>query len=138
LSHRHPIPNHPARLRHADLLIVLRIGLARPGPSRQFRRGVLGSSFPWLRNHFADGGYAGDKLQDVLKELGHWTIEIVKRRDVANGLVSLPRHQVVERTFAWVNRSRRLARHVEVTIESAVAWLYIASVTLMSRRLAAA
>jgi hypothetical protein len=43
----------------------------------------------------------------------------------------------VERTIAWLNRNRRLAKDVEATIESSVTWLYIASVKLMSRRLAA-
>ena len=95
------------------------------------------SSFPWLRHVFADGGYVGDKLQDALKALGDWTIEIVKRSDVAKGFVLLPRRWVVERTLAWLNRNRRLAKDVEATIESAVTWLYIASVKLMSRRLAA-
>ena len=96
------------------------------------------SSFPWLRHVFADGGYAGEKLQDALENLGDWTIEIVKRSDVAKGFVLLPRRWVVERTFAWLNRNRRLAKDVEATIESAVTWLYIASVKLMSRRLATA
>jgi transposase len=96
------------------------------------------SSFPWLRHVFADGGYAGDKLHDALKTLGAWTIEIVKRSDVAKGFVLLPRRWVVERTFAWLNRNRRLAKDVKATIESAVTWIYIASVKLMSRRLAAA
>ncbi len=96
------------------------------------------SSFPWLCHIFADGGYAGDKLLDALKNLGDWTIEIVKRSDVAKGFVLLPRRWVVERTLAWLNRNRRLAKDVEATIESAVTWLYIASVKLMSRRLAAA
>jgi transposase len=49
------------------------------------------SSFPWLRHVFADGGYAGEKLQDALENLGDWTIEIVKRSDVAKGFVLLPR-----------------------------------------------
>lgn len=96
------------------------------------------SSFPWLRHVFADGGYAGDKLQDALENLGDWTIEIVKRSDIAKGFVLLPRRWVVERTFAWLNCNRRLAKDVEATIESAVTWLYIASVKLMSRRLPAA
>ena len=96
------------------------------------------SSFPWLRHVFADGGYAGDKLQDALENLGDWTIEIVKRSGIAKGFVLLPRRWVVERTFAWLNRNRRLAKDVEATIESAVTWLYIASVKLMSRRLAVA
>ncbi|MCW8309564.1 transposase, partial [Acidiphilium sp. PA] len=94
--------------------------------------------FPWLRHVFADGGYAGDKLKAALEDLGKWTVEIVKRSDAAKGFVLLPRRWVVERTFAWLNRNRRLAKDVEATIESATAWIYIASVKLMSRRLAIA
>ncbi len=96
------------------------------------------SAFPWLRHVFADGGYAGDKLKVALETLGDWTIEIVKRSDAAKGFVLLPRRWVVERTFAWLNRNRRLAKDFEATIQSAVTWLYIASVKLMARRLAAA
>jgi transposase len=98
----------------------------------------VSSLYPWLRYVFADGGYAGDKLKNALEGLGKWTIEIVKRSDAAKGFVLLPRRWVVERTFAWLNRNRRLAKDVEATIESAVTWLYIASVKLMSRRLATA
>lgn len=96
----------------------------------------VSSLYPWLRHVFADGGYAGDKLKDALKSLGDWTIEIVKRSDVAKGFVLLPRRWVVERTIAWLNRNRRLAKDVEASIESSTTWLYIASVKLMSRRLA--
>jgi transposase len=97
----------------------------------------LGSAFPWLHHIFADGGYAGDKLKDALAKLGDWTIEIIKRSDAAKGFILLPRRWVVERTFAWLNRNRRLAKDVEASVESAVSWLFIASVKLMSRRLAA-
>ena len=93
--------------------------------------------YPWLRYVFADGGYAGDKLKGALEGLGNWTIEIVKRPDAAKGFILLPRRWVVERAIAWLNRNRRLAKDVEATIESSVTWLYIASVKLMSRRLAA-
>jgi transposase len=96
------------------------------------------SGFPWLRHVFADGGYVGDKLKGALAKLGEWTIEIVKRSAIAKGFVLLPRRWVVERTFAWLNRNRRLAKDVEGSIESSTAWLYIASVKLMSRRLVAA
>jgi transposase len=115
----------------------------------------LGSAFPWLHHIFADGGYAGPKLQDALNNLGDWTLEIVKRSDTAKGFVLLPRRwatlpkvprarargmavEGVERTFAWLNRNRRLAKDVEGSIESAVTWLFIATVKLMSRRLAVA
>ncbi len=67
-----------------------------------------------------------------------WTIKIVKRSDAAKDFVLLPRCWVVERTLAWLRRHRRLANDVDATIESAVTWLYIASVKLTSRRLAVA
>ena len=94
--------------------------------------------FPWLRHVFADAAYAGDILKVALAKLGDWSVENVKRPDAAKGFVLLPRRWVVERTFAWLSRNRRLAKDFEATIESAVTWLYIASVKLMSRRLAAA
>ena len=94
--------------------------------------------YPWLRHVFADGGYAGEKLAQALPALGAWTIEIVKRSEAAKGFVVLPRRWVVERTLAWLNRNRRLAKDFEATIKSAAAWLYIASVKLLSRRLARA
>ena len=92
--------------------------------------------FPWLRHIFADGGYAGDKLKDALRRIGKWTIEIIKRSDAAKGFEVLPRRWVVERTLAWLNRNRRLAKDFEQTIASATAWLFIASVQLFTRRLA--
>ena len=97
----------------------------------------LSGAFPWLRHVFADGAYSGDKLQGELAKLGKWTMEIVKRSDAAKGFVLLPRRWVVERSIAWLNRNRRLAKDFEATIESATTWLYVASVKLMVRRRAA-
>ena len=71
-------------------------------------------------------------MRGALENLGTWTIEITKRSYLAKGFVLLPRRWVVERTLAWLNRNRRLAKDFEATIESAVTWLYIASVKLMS------
>jgi transposase len=73
-----------------------------------------------------------------LARLGRWTIAIVKRTDHATGFHVLPRRWVVERTFAWLNRNRRLAKDFETTIASAEAWIYLASVQLLARRLAQA
>ena len=92
--------------------------------------------FPWLRHVFADGGYAGKKLKQALRKLGKWTIQIVKRSDKAKGFEIIPRRWVVERTLAWLNRNRRLAKDFERTIESTAAWLFMASVQLMTRRIA--
>ncbi len=94
------------------------------------------SSFPWLRHVFADGGYAGDKLRHALAGRGDWTIEIIKRSDIAQSFELLPRRWVVERTFAWLGRNRRLAKDFETTLESSTAWLFMASVQLMTRRVA--
>jgi putative transposase len=91
---------------------------------------------PWLRHVFADGGYAGDKLKDAMRGHGRWTIEIVKRSDTAKGFVVLPRRWVVERTFAWLGRCRRLAKDWEKSIESATAFAHIASIRMLTRRIA--
>ena len=96
------------------------------------------SAFPWLRHVFADGGYAGPKLTEALAKPGTWTLEIIKRSDTAEGFVLLPRRWVVERTFAWFGRNRRLAKDFEKTIESAEAWLLIASIQLLTQRIARA
>ena len=93
-------------------------------------------SFPWLRHVFADGGYAGKKLMAALAKIGKWTEQIVKRSDKAKGFEVIPKRWVVERTFAWLGRNRRLAKDFERTIESATAWLYLASIQLMTRRIA--
>ena len=61
-----------------------------------------------------------------------WTIEIIKRSDATKGFVLLPRRWVVERTFAWLGRNRRLTKDFETTLESSTAWLLIASVQLMT------
>jgi transposase len=91
-----------------------------------------------LRHVFADGGYAGDKLRNALTKIGTWTLEIIKRSDAAKGFKLLPRRWVVERTIAWLNRNRRLAKDFERTIESATTWLFIASVNQITRRIASA
>lgn len=92
--------------------------------------------FPWMRHVFADGGYAGKKLRGALTKMGEWTLEIIKRSDHAKGFEILPRRWVVERTFAWLGRSRRLAKDWERTIGSALAWLFIAHIRILTRRLA--
>lgn len=94
------------------------------------------SLYPWLRHLFADAAYAGDKLAHALGELGRFTIEVIRRCDAAKGFEILPRRWVVERTFAWLGRCRRLAKDFEATIESATAWIFLAHIRLLTRRLA--
>jgi putative transposase len=92
--------------------------------------------FPWLRHIFADGGYAGEKLRAALHGQGVWTLEIIKRSDTAQGFEVLPRRWVVERTFAWLGRCRRLAKDWKKTSARSTASDLVASIRMMSRRLA--
>ena len=97
---------------------------------------AIRTRFPWLRHVFADGGYAGEKLRSALVGMGKWTIEIIKRSDKAKGFEVLPRRWVVERTFAWLGRCRRLAKDWERSIASSTAWALIASIRMLTRRTA--
>ena len=72
----------------------------------------------------------------ALAAYDRWTLEIVKRSDRAKSFALLPRRWVAERTLAWLNRNRRLAKDFEAQIATAAAWLMLASVKLLSRRLA--
>jgi putative transposase len=120
------------------------VGLRVHEADIQDRDGAVGlltsirSLYPWLRHLFADGAYAGDKLRLALAERGRWVIEVVRRCDAAKGFEVLPRRWVVERTFAWLGRCRRLAKDFEATIASAVAWILIAHIRMLTRRLARA
>ena len=92
-------------------------------------------AYPSLSRFFADGGYAGQKLAAAIAHIDHLAIEIVRRSD-AHRFVVLPRRWVVERTIAWLNRCRRLAKDWEASVASAEAWLIIASIRRMTRRIA--
>jgi transposase len=92
--------------------------------------------WPWLLHVFANGGYAGDKLKKRLQKIGKWTLEIIERSDKAKGFEILPRRWVVERTFAWLGRCRRLAKDFEKSVASAEAWITIAHIRMLTRRLA--
>lgn len=97
---------------------------------------VLGKQFPLLATLFADGAYAGpifrEGLQTIRPQLG---IEIVKRSDNAKGFEVLPKRWIVERTIAWLNRCRRLAKDWENLTCNALAFLKLASIRLMLRKL---
>jgi len=89
-------------------------------------------SFPFIERAFADSAYGARRVTDA----SPITIEIIKRLADQTGFQVLPRRWVVERSFAWINRNRRLAKDFEGTIASAEAFLYAASVMLLTRRLA--
>jgi putative transposase len=98
----------------------------------------LGRQFPRLRHIFADRVYRGQKLLDAIADSGKWTIQIVTRSQSVGTFKAEPKRWVIERTLAWLGRSRRLAKDFEATIASAEAWVLIASIRLLSRRLAKA
>jgi transposase len=98
----------------------------------------LRQTFPSLRHVFADRVYRGPQLQGAIADCGPWTMQIVERPPGVKGFQLLPRRWVVERTFAWFGRSRRLAKDFEATIASATAWVLLANLRLLSRRLAGA
>ena len=90
--------------------------------------------FPFIQKVFADGIYAGQKLATATSVV----VEIVRKLPDQVGFHVLPWRWVVERFFAWINRNRRLAKDFETTIASAVAWLLIAHIRILTRRLAKA
>ena len=92
--------------------------------------------FPFIEVIYADGGYQGPKMAGVMARTGAWRIEIVKRNDVPRFEV-LPKRWIVERTFAWISRNRRLARDFERHVRFAVAFIRLAMIRIMLRRLAA-
>jgi len=92
--------------------------------------------YPFLVKLYADGGYQGPVFRDALRRIfAQIDVEIVKRSDVANGFVVLPKRWVVERTLAWLGRCRRLAKDWECLNHKARAFLLLASIRLMVRRL---
>lgn len=92
--------------------------------------------FQRLQKVWADGAYAGPKLGDWVQEKCHWILEIIKRSDTVKGFVVLPKRWVVERSFSWLGRNRRLSKDYERLPESSEAFVYIAAIRLMIKRLA--
>jgi transposase len=93
-------------------------------------------SFPTVTHVFADGGYAGDKLKDALAAVDGPSIEVVKRPPRVTGFVVIARRWVVERTFSWLGRCRRLAKDWEALIASSDAWVFIAEIQISARYIA--
>jgi putative transposase len=88
---------------------------------------------------WADSKYHNHGLHEWIatESRGTWRLEVVRRPEGSKGLVLLPKRWVVERTFGWLNRSRRLSKDFEALPETTETWIRIAMIHLMVRRLAA-
>jgi transposase len=97
---------------------------------------TLCGMYPFLKKLFADAAYQGPGFHKVLaRVLPHLETEIVRRSDQAKGFVVLPKRWIVERTIAWLNRCRRLAKDWENLNRKGLAFLRLASIRLMLRKL---
>jgi transposase len=97
---------------------------------------TLFGQFPFLKKLFADSGYAGPVFHDALANtMPCLAIEIVRRSDQAKGFLVLPKRWIVERTIGWLGRCRRLAKDWENLNHTALAFLHLASIRLMLRKL---
>ncbi len=90
---------------------------------------------PRLEKLWADGGYSG-KLEQWVEQFAGWKLDIVRRSDTAKGFEVLPRRWIVERTFAWLNRYRRLSKDYEYFAQTGENFIYLAMINLMLHRLA--
>jgi len=119
------------------LLLIVVVHVAsiqdRDGAKLLFSR--IAQCFPRLKLIWADGGYAG-KLVDWVKTACGWILEIVKRPDDVKGFVVLPRRWVVERTFGWQGRCRRMSKDYEGLPECSESMIYISMTRVMLKRLA--
>jgi putative transposase len=111
---------HPADFQDRDGLWLL---LAR-----------MAHRFARLVRLIADGGYAG-RMEQIVPRVFGWTLQIVKRSAGTRGFVVLPKRWIVERTLAWIGRSRRLSKDYEERPESSEALIYLSMIHLMLRRL---
>ena len=113
---------HPANLQDRDGGLLLLMALA--------------DRFPSLRKLFADAAYQGPKFAQALATLRPELVpEIVTRSDQQKGFVVLPKRWIVERTLAWLNRCRRLTKDFEHRTRQALAFVYLASIRVMLRKL---
>jgi putative transposase len=109
-------------------------------PEREGGLALLGTVLPWLRwfrKLWVDGGYTGEHFaREVRSHRPKLVVEVVRRSDSARGFQVLPKRWIVERTFGWLMRHRRLVRDYEATASSAESMVHLAMIRLMLRRLA--
>jgi len=89
--------------------------------------------FPFIDRIFADAGYQGPKMAKAVATTGSWRLEVVKRSDL-HRFVALPKRWIVERTFAWISRNRRLARDYERYTTTVAAFVRLAMIRIMLKR----
>lgn len=90
--------------------------------------------FPRLKLIWADGGYAGQLITWMMM-FGQWILEIIKRNTDLTTFVVLPRRWIVERTFGWFSKYRRLSKDYESLPSSSEAMIQLAMINLMLHRL---
>ena len=90
--------------------------------------------WPFIVRIFADAGYQGPRAASAAARTGSWAIEVVKRTE-AHKFIVLPKRWIVERTLAWISRNRRLMRDFERQARTVVAFVRLAMIKLMLRRL---
>jgi putative transposase len=117
------------------LLVVVHVASIQDRDGARLLLAKAKGLFPRLQRIWADGGYAGKLIGWVL-ETCSWVLEIIKRSDAVKGFKLLPRRWVVERTFGWLGRFRRLSKDYERLPESSEAMVYWGMTRLMVRRLA--
>ena len=92
--------------------------------------------FVFLERLIADGAYSGTETAAAAKRDGKVSLEVVRRSDTAKGFVVVTKRWIVERTFGWLGRCRRLAKDFENLTRTQIAFVQLAMIRLMTRRIA--
>ena len=90
---------------------------------------------PRLKKIWADGAYTGEKLAGWLEEQGEWELQILERSADTEGFAVLPHRWIVERTLGWLMRNRRLSKDYERLVQSSEAFIEVAMIRLILKRL---
>ena len=120
------------------------LGLAVTPASVQDRDGFLPllkqvrRLFVFLKRLFADGSYSGTETAAAVKRIGGMRLEVVRRSDQARGFVLLAKRWIVARTFGWLGRRWRLATDFAHLTRTQLAFVQLAMIRLMMRRIARA
>ena len=116
------------------LAVVVHAGNIQDRDGAKLVLGKLRGRYRRLKLIWADGGYAG-KLIEWTASFGNWVLEIVKRSDDVVGFAVLPKRWIVERTFGWIGRYRRMSKDYEMLPASSEAMILITMINLMLHRL---